>query len=91
MSPVPATGFLCQVQEEVCYLGVGLDEIVVIACETQEALYFCHISRGFPGFYLFDLGFFHLDLPSSYPDSKVVNLGLFELAFVDVEVQVVSS
>ena len=91
MSLVPATGFLCQVQEGACYLGVGLDEVVVIACETQEVSYFCHASRGFSGFYLFNLGFFHLDSPSSYSDSKVVDLGLFELALVDIEVQIVSS
>ena len=71
------------------YLGVGLNKVAVVTCEAQETSYFCHISRGFPGFYLFNLGFFHLDLSSSYPDSKVVDLGLFELALVDIKVQVV--
>jgi hypothetical protein len=72
-------------------LGVSFDEVAVVAREAQEALNFCCVARWLPGFHFLDFGLFHADLFAAYADSKVIDFALLELAFVDVEVQVVLS
>ena len=64
---------------------------MVVSHEAQEALDFCHVAWWFPVYDFFNFGFLYMDLLSSYMDPKVVDLGLFKLALINIKIKVVLS